>query len=111
VVGQGQRSKFTGTVRLGLRLEARYGASAGGGIADKSSAVAEIGDRGHNRHGPIRGGAAVPLSRGRELGPRLKQRGLGQGLPPYQVASSSIEPFGHNRHEPKTGRLGAVPLL
>jgi len=29
----------------------------------KSSAVAEMGDRGHNRHGPKRGGgAAVPLS-------------------------------------------------
>ena len=31
-------------------------------ILDKSSAVAEMGDRGHNRHGPERGGA-VPLSR------------------------------------------------
>jgi len=31
----------------------------------KRSAVAEMGDRGHNRHGPKRGGrAAVPLSRG-----------------------------------------------
>ena len=31
---------------------------------NKSSAVAEMGDRGHNRHGPKRGGgAAVPLSR------------------------------------------------
>ena len=29
---------------------------------NKSSAVAEMGDRGHNRHGPI-GGGAVPLSR------------------------------------------------
>jgi len=29
----------------------------------KSSAVAEIGDRGHNRHGPNTGGV-VPLSRG-----------------------------------------------
>ena len=28
----------------------------------KSSAVAEMGDRGHSRHGPKRGGA-VPLSR------------------------------------------------
>jgi len=28
-----------------------------------SSAVAEMGDRGHNRHGPKRGGGAVPLSR------------------------------------------------
>jgi len=32
----------------------------------KSSAVAEMGDRGHNRHGPKRGGGAVPLSRSAE---------------------------------------------
>jgi len=42
-------------------------------IIDKSSAVAEMGDHGHNRHGPKRGGAAVPLSR--ELGPSLIQCG------------------------------------
>ena len=30
-------------------------------ITNKSSAVAEMGDRGHNRHGP-KGGGAVPLS-------------------------------------------------
>jgi len=29
----------------------------------KSSAVAEMGDRGHNRHGPKREEGAVPLSR------------------------------------------------
>ena len=29
----------------------------------KSSAVAKMGDHGHNRDGPKRGGAAVPLSR------------------------------------------------
>jgi len=29
----------------------------------KSSAVAEMGDRGHNSHGSKRGGGAVPLSR------------------------------------------------
>jgi len=39
---------------------------------NKSSAVAEMGDRSHSRHGPKREGAAVPLSRG-ELGPRLTQ--------------------------------------
>ena len=34
------------------------------GVTYKSSAVAEMGDRGHNRHGPKEGGgAAVPLSR------------------------------------------------
>jgi len=31
---------------------------------NKSSAVAEMGDRGHNRHGTKREEAAVPLSRG-----------------------------------------------
>jgi len=54
-------------------------------------------------------GAAVPLSRGGELGPCLTQCGLGWGLLPYQVASSSIQPFGHTRHGPKNG--GFRPLL
>jgi len=41
---------------------------------NKSSAVAEMGDHGHKRHGPKRGeGAVVPLSR--ELGPHLVQCG------------------------------------
>jgi len=55
----------------------------------------EMGDRGHNRHGPKRGGGVVPLSLG-ALGTRLIQCGLRGGLLPYQVASSSIQPFGHN---------------
>jgi len=46
----------------------------------------------------------VPLSRGI----RLKQCGLG-GLLLYQVASSSIQPFGHNIHGPKIG-WGCAPL-
>jgi len=33
---------------------------------------------------------------------------LGRGLPPYYVASWSIQPFGHNRYGPKIG--GCVPL-
>jgi len=46
--------------------------------SNKSSSVAEMGDRGHNRHGPKRGGgAAVPLSWG-ELGPHLAQCGWAQ---------------------------------
>jgi len=65
-----------------------------------------MGERGHNRHGPKRGGAAVPLSR--ELGPRLVQCGMGRGLLPYQAASSSIQPFGYNRHGPKLGRGGCA---
>jgi len=49
---------------------------------NKSSAVAEMGDRGHNRHGPKTGA----------LGTRLIQCGLHRGLLPYQMASSSIQP-------------------
>jgi len=37
-----------------------------------------------------------------ELGPHLTQCRLGWGLPPYQVVSWSIQPFGHG---PKSGRL------
>jgi len=70
-------------------------------IWNKSSAVAEMGDRGHNIHGPKRGGAAMLLSR--ELEPRLTQWALDRGLLPDQVASSSIQPFGHNRHRLKIG--------
>ena len=33
------------------------------GLGDKNSGVAEMGDRGHNRHGPKREGAAVSVSR------------------------------------------------
>ena len=78
-------------------------------IINKCSAVAEMGDRGHNRHGPKRWGAAVLLSRrAGSLGPRLIQCGLGRGLLPYQVASSSIQSFGHNRHGPKIGWGGCA---
>jgi len=41
-----------------------------------SSAVAEMGGRGHNRHGPKRR-AVVPLTQGGELGPCLTQYRLG----------------------------------
>jgi len=77
-------------------------------FSNKSSAVAEMGGRGHNRHGP-KTGAVVPLSR--ELGPRLIQCGLSRGLLPYQAASSSIQPFGHNRHGPKIGWGVGVPFF
>ena len=63
-------------------------------VYNKSSAIAEMGDRGHNRHGPKRGGVLCPF-RG-ALGTRLIQCGLRRCLRPYQVASSSIQPFGHN---------------
>jgi len=45
---------------------------------------------------------AVALFEGEgEPGPHLAQCGLGR--PPYQVASGSIQPFGHNRHGLKIG--------
>jgi len=62
---------------------------------NKSSPVAEMGDRDHNKYWPKRGGGCCAPLAG-ELGPRLTQCGLGQGLLPYQVASSSIQPFAHN---------------
>jgi len=43
-----------------------------------------------------------------ELCPHLKQCSIGRGLPPYQVASWSVQPFGHNRPGPKTG--GSAPF-
>jgi len=46
---------------------------------------------GHNRHGPKVGRGCCG-----GLGPHLTQCGVGWGLPLYQVASWSIQPFGHN---------------
>ena len=46
--------------------------------------------------------------RGGGLCPHLTQCRVGRGLPPYQVASSSVQPFGHNRRRLKIG--GSVPL-
>ena len=45
---------------------------------------------------------------GGELGPHLTQCCLGWGLPPYQLASWSVQSFGHNAHGSKI--RGAVPL-
>ena len=50
---------------------------------------------------------AVPFLGG-GAGPHQAQCSLGRGLPPYQVASSSMQPFGHNRYGPKIG--GCAPL-
>jgi len=49
------------------------------------------------------------ISWGGELETHLPQCGLGWGLPPYQVASWSIQPFSHNRHRPKN--RGSAPFL
>jgi len=38
------------------------------------------------------------------VGPYVAQCGLGRGLPPYQVTSWSIQPFGHNTPTSQTGR-------
>jgi len=52
----------------------------------------------YNKQGPkILGG----------LGPHLTQSRLGRGLPPYQVASLSIQPFSRNGYGPK---MGVCPL-
>ena len=45
---------------------------------------------------------------GGELNPCLTKCCLGRGLPSYQVASRSIQPFGHNRYGQKIG--GCAPL-
>jgi len=51
------------------------------------------------------GEVAVPLFGCGELGPHVTQCGLGRGLPSYQVASWSVQPFGNNRHGLKIGGL------
>jgi len=62
---------------------------------NKSSAVAEMGDLGHNRHGPKGGGGAVPLSRSAG-NPSNTMWSARRSILSYQVASSSIQPIGHN---------------
>ena len=62
---------------------------------------------GHNGHWPIIGGC-VPFGEG-ELGLHLTQCRVGRRLPPYQAASSSLQPFGHNRRGLKIG--GLCPLF
>jgi len=62
-------------------------------------------------------GATLPPFWGGELGRHLTQCRLDRGLPPYQVASRSIQPFGHNSYGPKIGgepypfgRVSWVPI-
>jgi len=68
-------------------------------ILNKSSAVAEMGDFGHNRYGMKTGDCRAPFAG--EVNPRITQCGLGRDILPYQVTSSSIQSFGHNRHGSK----------
>jgi len=51
--------------------------------------------------GPKSGRDAVPL-RG-EMGSHLTQCGMDRGLPPYQMASLSIQPFGDSTATSQTG--------
>ena len=74
-------------------------------LSNKSSAVAEMGDRGHNRHGPKRGGCCAPFA---GAGTPSSTMWPGPSLLPYQAASSSIQPFCHNRHKPKIGWDGCA---
>jgi len=60
---------------------------------------------GHNKHWSKIGGLLCPLF-GSELGPHLTQCSLGRGLPPCQVASWSIQPFGHNTPTSQTDKQG-----
>jgi len=62
---------------------------------NKTSAVAEMGDRSSTIDMRRKLGAVVPLFVG-ELGNHLTQCGLDRGLPPHQVASYAVQPFGHN---------------
>jgi len=98
----GCMQNFLGNPESGKEIILKIGFAFASYITNKSSAVADMGDRGQNRHGPKRGGVLCPF-RG-ALGIRLIQCGLREGLLPYQVASSSIQPFGHNSvgcHSPR----------
>jgi len=63
---------------------------------------------GHNRHAPKSRRCCAPFRGG--AGSRLTQWGLSRGLSPDQVASWSIQLFGHNRRGSKIGG-GAVSFL
>jgi len=70
-----------------------------------SSAVAEMDDRLATIDMRRKVGAAVLWAfGGGKLGPHLTQCGLGRSLPPCQVSSSSIHPFGHNTPTLQTDR-------
>jgi len=65
-----------------------------------SSAVAEMSDRGHNSHGPKRGGVLCPFRGALHMGNRLIQCGL-----PRTKWQWRLQPFGHNSvgcHSPHT---------
>jgi len=78
-------------------------------LYNKSSVVAEMGDRLATINIGRREGAAVPIFGGGRAGPHQTQCGLGRDLPPYQVASWSSSHFVTIDMGWKVGR-GAVPL-
>jgi len=53
-------------------------------------------------------GEELDILRSSSFGHQRTQCCLGRGLPPSQMASWSIQPFGHNRHGPKTGGLSRL---
>jgi len=61
-----------------------------------------------NQQFMLKGTKIDPFGRG--LSPHLTQSCLGRGLSPYQVASESIQPFGHNEHWPKIGDPAPPPF-
>jgi len=76
-------------------------------IKNKSSAVIDMGNHGHNRHGPKRGGCCAPFvgaagSPSNTMWPGPRYTSVPSGI-------LSIQPFGHNGHW--GSKLGAVPLL
>ena len=72
--------------------------------SNKCSTVADMGDHLATTDMGQKWRGLCPFFGG-ELGPYLTKCRLGRGLRPYQVASSSIQPFGHNGHGPKIGSL------
>ena len=72
----------------------------------KSSAVAEMGDRGRAKWAEKWGGCCATFRGG--AGSSSNTVRLGRGLPPYQVASWFIQPFGHHRHGPRLIRTQAA---
>jgi len=63
----------------------------------------------HNRRGPKIGGSTSFW--GGELGPHLTQSRLGWGLPPYEVASWCIQPFGHNNKNSSGDEIANVNFV
>jgi len=71
---------------------------------NKSSAVAEMGDRLATIDMGQKVGAAVPPFRGGELGPHLTQCRLGRGLPPYQWCLNPCNRLATRQRHRQTGQ-------